>query len=262
MDCGHHQPRPENVERAMHHNDRRSVSECQENRAKRASWACSCLNTYARRDENGRSGFPAPWKGGIFRLNSGSSGECRFNVEFSPLFFGTDDSTDPAYGGISVSSGVIHKELQHEQPSVMEAPHREADGHHVPDRKGRAHTLPLPAGNGKYNIAGKPIVHPMLTVSSAEFQRNFGAFLDVAAAEPLAVTSHGRTRVVILPAADYRWMSDVARAVAADVQACRAIGDFLADLAAGNEASGFGNQAMQEAPAGADQSGEHEALQA
>ena len=31
MDCGHHQPRPENVERAMHHNNRRSVSECQKN---------------------------------------------------------------------------------------------------------------------------------------------------------------------------------------------------------------------------------------
>src|SRR5271156_2295746 len=77
MDCGHHQPRPENGGRAMHHNDRRSVSECQENRAKRASWACSCLNTHARRDKNGRSGFPAPWKCGIFRLNSGSSGECR-----------------------------------------------------------------------------------------------------------------------------------------------------------------------------------------
>jgi len=52
MDCGHHQPQPENVERGMHHNDRRSVSGCQENRAKPASWGWSCRDRDAARDEN------------------------------------------------------------------------------------------------------------------------------------------------------------------------------------------------------------------
>jgi hypothetical protein len=54
MDCGHHRPRPESVERAMHHGDGRSVSECQENQTKPASWAWSCLDSCAGRDENGR----------------------------------------------------------------------------------------------------------------------------------------------------------------------------------------------------------------
>src|ERR1700733_15238958 len=77
MDCGHHQPQPENVERGMHHNDRRSVSGCQENRAKPASWGWSCRERDAARDENGRSGFNRPRKSGTVRSNPGSSGECR-----------------------------------------------------------------------------------------------------------------------------------------------------------------------------------------
>ena len=77
MDCGHHQPRPENVERAMHHNDRRSVSECQENRAKPASWTWLCREKDAARVENDRQGFCVPRKCGIFCSNLGPSGECR-----------------------------------------------------------------------------------------------------------------------------------------------------------------------------------------
>jgi hypothetical protein len=61
----------------MHHNDRRSVSGCQENRAKPASWGWSCRDRDAARDENGRSGFNRPRKSGIVRSNPGSSGECR-----------------------------------------------------------------------------------------------------------------------------------------------------------------------------------------
>ena len=91
MDCGHHQPQPENVERGMHHNDRRSVSGCQENRAKPASWGWSCRDRDAARDENGRSAFRIRQKCDIVRLNAGASGEYRlksalrfrFNVESS-----------------------------------------------------------------------------------------------------------------------------------------------------------------------------------
>jgi hypothetical protein len=64
----------------MHHNDRRSVSGCQENRAKPASWGWSCRDRDAARDENGRSDFNRPRKSGIVRSNPGSSGECRFNT--------------------------------------------------------------------------------------------------------------------------------------------------------------------------------------
>lgn len=78
MDCGRNRPRPESWDRAMHDDDGRSVSECQKKQAKPVSWAWSCLDGYAGRDERGRSGFRVPQKCGIVRLNSGASGECRF----------------------------------------------------------------------------------------------------------------------------------------------------------------------------------------
>jgi len=43
----------------------------------------------------------------------------------------------------------------------------------------------------------------MVTVSSAEFQRNFGRYQDVALTEPVAVTRNGRERIVILSADEY-----------------------------------------------------------
>ena len=48
-----------------------------------ASRAWSCLDRSAGRDENGRSGFRVPQKCDIFRLNSGSSGECRLKVNLT-----------------------------------------------------------------------------------------------------------------------------------------------------------------------------------
>lgn len=43
----------------------------------------------------------------------------------------------------------------------------------------------------------------MITVSSAEFQRNFGAYQDKALLEPVAITRNGRERIVVLSADEY-----------------------------------------------------------
>ncbi len=43
----------------------------------------------------------------------------------------------------------------------------------------------------------------MLTVSSVEFQRNFGRYQDVALTEPVTVTRNGRERLVVLSADEY-----------------------------------------------------------
>jgi prevent-host-death family protein len=44
----------------------------------------------------------------------------------------------------------------------------------------------------------------MITVSSAEFQRNFGMYQDKALAEPVAITRNGRERLVVLSVDEYR----------------------------------------------------------
>ncbi|MCX7110897.1 MAG: type II toxin-antitoxin system Phd/YefM family antitoxin [Proteobacteria bacterium] len=43
----------------------------------------------------------------------------------------------------------------------------------------------------------------MITISSAEFQRNFGRYQDVAPTEPVAITRNGRERVVVLSVDEY-----------------------------------------------------------
>lgn len=43
----------------------------------------------------------------------------------------------------------------------------------------------------------------MMTISSVEFQRNFGRYQDVALTEPVAVTHNGRERLVVLSADEY-----------------------------------------------------------
>jgi prevent-host-death family protein len=43
----------------------------------------------------------------------------------------------------------------------------------------------------------------MMTVSSVEFQRNFGHYQDVALTEPVAVMRNGRERLVVLSADEY-----------------------------------------------------------
>ena len=44
---------------------------------------------------------------------------------------------------------------------------------------------------------------PMITITSAEFQRHFGRYLDVALTEPVAITRNGRERIVLLSADEY-----------------------------------------------------------
>jgi prevent-host-death family protein len=43
----------------------------------------------------------------------------------------------------------------------------------------------------------------MITITSAEFQRNFGRYQDAALKEPVTITRNGRERVVVLSAAEY-----------------------------------------------------------
>jgi prevent-host-death family protein len=53
----------------------------------------------------------------------------------------------------------------------------------------------------------------MITVSSAEFQRNFGMYQDKALIEPVAITRNGRERLVIVAADEYRRLKRRAREV-------------------------------------------------
>ena len=43
----------------------------------------------------------------------------------------------------------------------------------------------------------------MLTITSAEFQRNFGRYQDAALIQPVAITRNGRERIVVLSADEY-----------------------------------------------------------
>ena len=43
----------------------------------------------------------------------------------------------------------------------------------------------------------------METVTSSEFQKNFGAFKEIAQREPVTVTSNGRESVVLISATEY-----------------------------------------------------------
>jgi prevent-host-death family protein len=45
---------------------------------------------------------------------------------------------------------------------------------------------------------------PMVTVTAAEFQRQFGRYRDLALKEPVAVTHHGRESLVMLSAEEYK----------------------------------------------------------
>jgi prevent-host-death family protein len=44
----------------------------------------------------------------------------------------------------------------------------------------------------------------MITVSSAEFQRNFGRYQDEALVQPVAITRNGRERLVVISTEEYR----------------------------------------------------------
>jgi len=53
----------------------------------------------------------------------------------------------------------------------------------------------------------------MITVSSAEFQRNFGVYQDKALGEPVAITRNGRERLVVMSVDEYRRLKRRAREV-------------------------------------------------
>jgi len=44
----------------------------------------------------------------------------------------------------------------------------------------------------------------MITITSVEFQRNFGRYQDEALKEPVAITRNGRERIVVLSAEEYQ----------------------------------------------------------
>lgn len=44
----------------------------------------------------------------------------------------------------------------------------------------------------------------MITITSVEFQRNFGRYQDEALKAPVAITRNGRERIVVLSAAEYQ----------------------------------------------------------
>ena len=53
----------------------------------------------------------------------------------------------------------------------------------------------------------------MTKVSSAEVQKNFGRFKDMARAEPVVVTQYGKPAVVILDAGEYERLKELDRRV-------------------------------------------------
>lgn len=53
----------------------------------------------------------------------------------------------------------------------------------------------------------------MITVSSAEFQRNFGLYQDKALTEPVVITRNGRERIVVVSADEYRRLKHRSREV-------------------------------------------------
>lgn len=53
----------------------------------------------------------------------------------------------------------------------------------------------------------------MITISSAELQRDFGSYLDKAASEPVVVTRDGREQVVLLSADEFRRLERRSREV-------------------------------------------------
>jgi len=70
----------------------------------------------------------------------------------------------------------------------------------------------------------------MITITSVEFQRNFGRYQDTALTEPVAITHNGRERVVMLSVDEYHRLKQRDRRVMALV-------DFTAsDLEAINAA--------------------------
>ena len=52
---------------------------------------------------------------------------------------------------------------------------------------------------------------PSVSVSSGDFLKSYGRFVEVALREPVAITSHGRERLVLLSADEYRRLKEMDR---------------------------------------------------
>jgi prevent-host-death family protein len=69
---------------------------------------------------------------------------------------------------------------------------------------------------------------PNPSITSAEFQKNFGRYREVAIRQPLVITNHGRESLVLLSADEYRRLKKLDREVLhvselsdADIEAIR-----------------------------------------
>jgi prevent-host-death family protein len=51
----------------------------------------------------------------------------------------------------------------------------------------------------------------MVSVTSAEFQKSFGRYREVAQREPVTITNHGRESLVLLSAEEYRRLKQLDR---------------------------------------------------
>ena len=51
----------------------------------------------------------------------------------------------------------------------------------------------------------------MISITSAEFQKSFGRYREVAQREPVAITSYGRDSLVLLSAEEYRRLKQLDR---------------------------------------------------
>ncbi|MGR3179697.1 MAG: type II toxin-antitoxin system Phd/YefM family antitoxin [Candidatus Anammoxibacter sp.] len=66
----------------------------------------------------------------------------------------------------------------------------------------------------------------MITVTSAEFQKQFGQFRELAQHEPVTVTSHGRDSVVLLSATEYTKLKTSKKGTATD-EFKKDVADFM-----------------------------------
>jgi prevent-host-death family protein len=82
----------------------------------------------------------------------------------------------------------------------------------------------------------------MVKISSAEFQKNFGRYQDLALTEPVAVTRNGRERIVVLSSQEYHRLKRRDRQVLGIADFTQADIDAIALATAPAEAAQFDNE--------------------
>lgn len=83
----------------------------------------------------------------------------------------------------------------------------------------------------------------MVKVSSAEFQKHFGRYQDVALTEPVVVTRNGRERTVVLSSQEYHRLKRRDRQVLAVTDFTQDDIDAIERAAAPGEAADFDHEA-------------------